>query len=107
MQAERSIIPWRSRPTRIQPQPRARFSVTVAHKDAEPLRRALFDKLNRRIQRLVIAPGAELGSREPLSRAASFVLDRDAVDEALHRDVDRHQRAARGGCGTTDPRGGV
>lgn len=83
MQAERSIIPWRSRPTRIQPQPRARFSVTVAQRDAEPLRRALFDKLNRRIQRLVIAPGVELGSREPLS-ALHLVLDRDAVDEALH-----------------------
>jgi hypothetical protein len=83
MQAEQSITPWRSRPTRSQPQPRSRFSVTVAQKDAGPLRRALFDRLNRRIERLVIAPGTELGSREPVA-ALHLVLDRDAVDEALH-----------------------
>lgn len=87
MQAERSNTTWNTnwdlRPSRSQTQPRSRFSVTVAKKDAEPLRRALFNKLNRRIQRLVIAPAVELGTPEPVA-ALHLVLDRDAVDEALH-----------------------
>jgi hypothetical protein len=83
MQAERSNTPWTPRARRSQTEPRSRFSVTVAEKDAEPLRRALFDKLNRRIERLVIAPGVELGNLEPVA-ALHVVLDRDAVDEALH-----------------------
>jgi hypothetical protein len=83
MQAERSISPWPPRATRSQPQSRSRFSVTVSKNDAEPLRRALFDKLNHRIERLVIAPGVELGTRDPVS-VLHIVLDRDAVGEALH-----------------------
>jgi hypothetical protein len=85
MQAERSNTPWtpRARRSQTQPQPRSRFSVTVAEEDAEPLRRALIDKLNRRIERLVIAPAVELGTLEPVA-ALHVVLDRDAVDEALH-----------------------
>ncbi len=83
MQAERSITPWTLRARRSQTQARARFSVTVAQRDAEPLRRALFDKLNCRIERLVMAPGVEPGTREPVA-ALHIVLDRDAVDEALH-----------------------
>ena len=83
MQAERSITPWTFQLVRGQAQALSRFSVTVAQKDAAPLRRALFDRLSRRIQRLVIAPGVELGSPEPVA-SLHLVLDRDAVDEALH-----------------------
>lgn len=85
MQAERSNTPWtpRARRSQTQPRSRSRFSVTVAEEDAKPLRRALIDKLNRRIERLVIAPAVGLGTREPVA-ALHLVLDRDAVDEALH-----------------------
>ena len=83
MQAERSNTPWTPRARRSQTRSRSRFSVTVAEKDAESLRRALIDKLNRRIERLVIAPAVGLGTLEPVA-ALHLVLDRDAVDEALH-----------------------
>ncbi len=83
MQAERSNTSWTLRARHTHTQPRSRFSVTVAKKDAEPLRRALFERLSRRIERLVIAPGVELGTLEPVA-ALNVVLDRDAVDEALH-----------------------
>jgi hypothetical protein len=85
MQAERSIATatrtFSAR--RSQPRRRSRFSVTVPANDAEALRRALFAKLDHRIERIVIAAGIELGSREPLA-TLHLVTDREAVDEALH-----------------------
>jgi hypothetical protein len=61
----------------------ARLCLTVAAKDAEPLRRALFDQLYGYIQRIVVVPAREPGSREP-SVGLVLVLMRDAVEAALH-----------------------
>ena len=83
MQAERSIT-TRTLPTpRSQALARSRLSVTVSPNDAEPLRRALFARLDRRIERIVVAAGNELGSRAPLA-TLHIIIAREAVDEALH-----------------------
>lgn len=83
MQTERWITSWTRPVTLRRAQPRARFSVTVAPREAEPLQLALFDRLEGRIERLVSVPGVEPGTREPAT-ALHLVLERDAVDEALH-----------------------
>jgi len=83
MQTERWITSWTRRATRPRTQPRARFSITVAPRDAESLRLALLDRLGGRIERFVSVPGAEPGTREPAT-ALHLVLERDAVDEAMH-----------------------
>jgi hypothetical protein len=51
--------------------------------DAEPLQEALLERLDGRIERLVSVPGVESGSREG-AIALHLVLERDAVDEAMH-----------------------
>lgn len=82
MQTERWISTWRRPGPRRQMEPRARFSVTVAEHDAEPLRIALLERLGDRVERLVSVPGAD-GSHEAVA-ALHVVLARDCVDEALH-----------------------
>lgn len=83
MQTNPSTVRWSAPVRRLRLRPRVRFSVTVAQRDAEPLRRALLDRLDRHIDGLVAAPGTELGTREART-ALHVVMDRDAVDEALH-----------------------
>ena len=83
-------------PTRSRPLLRARVSVTVPQKYAERLRHALFVGLRDRIERLVSEPGFELGKREPMA-LLHIVLQRDAIDEALHVVVST-VRSAQLGC---------
>jgi hypothetical protein len=83
MQAERSIT-TRALPTpRSQALARWRLSITVSPNNAERLRRVLFERLDRRIERIVVAAGNELGSRASLA-TLHIINDREAVDEALH-----------------------
>lgn len=83
MQVERSFATPTLHALRSQSKPRSHLTVIVAPNDAGPLRRALFARLDRRIQRLVIAAETEPGSHEPRA-ALHLVIDRAAVDEALH-----------------------
>ncbi|HUL64938.1 MAG TPA: hypothetical protein VLW55_10010 [Burkholderiaceae bacterium] len=83
MQTDRWITSWTRRGSHTPAQPRARFSVTVVQRDAEPLQSALLERLDGRIERLVSAPAVEPGSREEAT-ALHVVLERDAVDEAMH-----------------------
>jgi hypothetical protein len=83
MQTRPWITTWTRRASDTRRVPRARFSVTVASRDAEPLRVALFDRLDGRIERLVSVPVAKAGTREAAT-ALTLMLERDAVDEALH-----------------------
>ena len=68
---------------RSQPATRSRLVVSVGPDDAGAVRRALFAKLDRRIQRIVVVNGRELGSRQTLA-TLHIVMDREAVGEALH-----------------------
>ncbi|HTT10313.1 MAG TPA: hypothetical protein VMG60_05430 [Burkholderiaceae bacterium] len=83
MQTGHWITSWTRHAARVPSQPRARFSVTVAQRDAGPLQTALLDRLDGRIERLVSVPGVEPGSRD-MAVWVQLVLDRDAVDEAMH-----------------------
>jgi hypothetical protein len=83
MQAQRQIIAQTPSAVPSQVRARSRLSVTVAVGDAEPLRRVLFVALGGRIQRLVKTEAKEPGSLETLA-SLHIVLDREAVDEAMH-----------------------
>jgi len=83
MLAQHSITARNVHTRRSKPATQSRVAVTVAPNDAEVVRRALFAKLNRRIQRIVVATGHELGSRQTLA-TLHIVMDREAVGEALH-----------------------
>lgn len=62
--------------------PRARFSITVAPRDAETLRAALVGRLDGCIERLASVPVTASGTREA-AIALHLVLHPDAVDEVL------------------------